>query len=144
MDALDFVVKPISYYVLSMKLTRAIQRLKGSKSQFKLSISFENRKFLIDVSSIQYIEVRGHKLTFYASEDVFYTYDYSLSEIEKLFSKNGINFFSRINNYLLINLNFISSLSKYDIVLGNRSFSVSRARRAKFNEQLGNFYSQGK
>ena len=143
-DALDYVLKPITFSVFLMKMQRAIQKLEDYKPNFKITFSYQDQKVILDISKVKYFEVKGHKLTIHSTENNYQTYDYSLKDIEDLFIKNNITFFSRINNYLLINLNYVTSINKSSVYLNEEELPISRSKKTNFIEQLSNFYSQGK
>ena len=60
-DALDFILKPITYAQLSMKLPRAIERA-SQRQKHHLFVTVNGEKQRIESSAIYYIEVRGHWL----------------------------------------------------------------------------------
>lgn len=142
-NAFDFVIKPINYYVLSMKLSRAITKLKNEKNAFKISFSYQNMKYFLEINSLKYVEVTGHKLVFYATTGIYYTYDLSLSKLEKTLIENNIDYFCKCNNYLLVNLNFVNSISGLNLNIDNKQLPISRSKRNQLMEKLNKLYSQG-
>lgn len=60
-DALDFILKPITYAQLSMKLPRAIERA-SQRQKHHLFVTVNGEKQRVESSAIYYIEVRGHWL----------------------------------------------------------------------------------
>ncbi len=142
-DALDFVVKPITFSVLSMKLQRALQRLNDSHSNFKLTFSFHDNKYFVDINEVKYFEIKGHKLSIHTAKETYQTYDMSLTELENTFKQQNIGFFARCNNYLLVNLNYVTSLLKNELILGDEKLPISRSKKNQLIERLSNFFSQG-
>ena len=133
-NALDFVVKPVNYNVLKMKLDRAVTSLKNKKKSTNISFSYQNKK----------VEVTGHKLVFYTTEGEYCTYELSLSKLEKILMENEEEFFCRCNNYLLVNLNYVTSLSNLTLTIENKELMVSRSKKNQLMEKISKLYSQGK
>lgn len=57
--ALDYVLKPINYYALSMKLRRIFHTIL-SRGQKAILVNTRDEKLRIDVQEIQYIEIDSH------------------------------------------------------------------------------------
>ncbi len=70
MDALDYVLKPVSYFAFSQKLDRAISRIRKSDSHI-ISIEMSSGIKKLDIDNIFYIESSGHNLNFYTSGGEF-------------------------------------------------------------------------
>ena len=141
--ALDFVLKPINYNVLSMKLNRALKIINDKNKTMCISFSYQNEVFFLEASEIQYVEITGHKLIFYTAKKIYCTYELSLSKVEDIFSKNGLDNFCRCNNYLLVNLNYMTSLSNCTIKIGEKELLVSRSKKKQLMERISKIYSQG-
>ena len=58
-DALDYVLKPVSYFAFSQRLSRAIGRMK-KRERKTLTISIKGGTVRLDVANITYIESQGH------------------------------------------------------------------------------------
>ena len=67
-EALDYVLKPISYYAFSERLSRAIERMgRRQRKYLRVGIS-RGRVKKLDISSILYVEVREHSLIYHTKE----------------------------------------------------------------------------
>ena len=80
-DALDYVLKPVSYYAFTQRLDRALARMKKRAKKYVV-ISNRGRLKKLDISEITYIEVQDHDLVYHTGEEDFMTKG-SLSEVEK-------------------------------------------------------------
>ena len=80
-DALDYVLKPVSYFAFSQRLNRAISRMKKRETK-TIAISIKGGTVRLDVANITYIESQGHTLIFHTVID---TYEASgtIKELEK-------------------------------------------------------------
>lgn len=142
-NASDFILKPISYYDLSIKLDRVLKRYQR-KSDEVITVKIESGIKCLPLDSILYVEIIGHKLVYHTIEGVFETGG-TLKKIEPLFLANN---FSRCNNYCLVNLRYVSGIigSSVFINLGHNTknkeeISISRPRKKDFmlalNKYLG-------
>ena len=65
-DALDYVLKPVSYYAFSQRLGRAVERVARRVRHF-LQINAHGTAHKLDTSAIYWIENCGHDLVFHLS-----------------------------------------------------------------------------
>lgn len=66
-DALDYILKPISYFAFSQRLKRALSRVSRKEEPYLvLNLKSETRK--LKISSIYYIEVRDHNLVYHTTD----------------------------------------------------------------------------
>ena len=104
-DAMDFMVKPVSYENVCIKISRAIKKIE-SKREEKLVLPGKSGVTVIMIPQIRYVEIMNHRLTFFTTQGDVAAVG-SLSKIEeKLLRFN----FSRCNNYSLVNLNFVTKV----------------------------------
>lgn len=130
-QALDFLVKPVSYASFSMKLKRAMHHVEKRQDRY-LTVSMKNGVRRLLISKIEYIEVSGHHLYFHFEDEVIDACG-SLSKIEK---EIGSDSFSRCNNCYLVNLNYVTSISSKDVVVGNDILLISRTKRKQFTDDF--------
>ena len=76
-DALDYVLKPISYFQFSQRLNRAIDRMRKRETNY-ITIKVKNGVKRIKVSDIFYVENQEHYLHFTTEEGEFMVSDYHL------------------------------------------------------------------
>ena len=60
-DALDYVLKPLTYFAFSQRIDRALERL-GNREQRYMMINIKGGSRKLDVSRVWFIEVRDHDL----------------------------------------------------------------------------------
>ena len=139
-SALDFIVKPVSYYNFVIKITRALRdrRLKREKSE-ELSLSGDGGVRRVTIASIKYIEVAGHHLIFHTFDGVVDVCG-SLKDMETaLVGKH----FSRCNNCYLVNLKHVSEIGANSCIVGGEEVQISRRRRKSFVDDLTMFVGGG-
>lgn len=129
--ALDFVMKPISYYPFSMKIKRALKRVQKKEIPTILLTTSDGVKRL-KVSQIYYVEIQGHMLHYYTEEGEFVMRG-TLSSVEKMLPSS---LFAKCNHWYLVNLMHVTEVRKNTTVVGNFELEVSRRNRAGFLKAL--------
>ncbi len=71
-DAMDFVLKPITYYAFSQRIDRALQRMRR-RSKHYIALSCQGGMMKLDVSEITYVEVLDHDLVYHTRRGGFTT-----------------------------------------------------------------------
>ncbi|MCI9031945.1 MAG: response regulator transcription factor [Clostridia bacterium] len=131
-DAVGFIVKPVTNYALKTNLRKAIAAI-SRKQSVNILASTRNGIKVMPSDSIIYVEVMKHTVVWH-TENGDVSVRGVLKDVEK--QLDGLNF-SRCNNYLLINLKFVSSF-KDDVVClkGGEELPVSRGRKKEFLNDL--------
>ncbi len=137
-DALDFIVKPVDYDSVAIKMMRVAERLK-TRTEQGVSIMTPTGMRRLDISQIKYVEVLGHKVT-YHTEDGDISATGSLKSVEQKFSDAN---FSRCNHCYLVNLRFVRGINGYSVKVGNEELPISRSRRKEFLTSVNNFFGGG-
>ena len=136
-DALDYVLKPLSYYAFSQKIERALQRLAKRKKKF-LSVNVKGGMQKLDVSGIYYIEVQDHDLCFH-TKDGDYAAKGSIRELEEDLAEEH---FFRCNKCYLVNLEHVSGIQGNDIMVGGTLIQASRSKKKELMNQLNDYMSE--
>lgn len=105
-QAMDYILKPIHYPDLSMRLD-AIEKKLSKNKEYCLIINYKNGMKKISVSEIFYIESIGHDLILHLlKEDIQYRGP-SLKSLEKELKPYG---FSRCNHCYIVNLRYCEKI----------------------------------
>lgn len=136
-DALDYVLKPVSYFAFSQRLSRAIGRMKKRESQ-SLAVSIKGGTVRLDVSNIYYIESQGHTLIYHTASGV-YEASGTLKEMEEMLGKNN---FYRGNKGYLINLAHVEGIKDSYAIVKKEKLLLSRARKKEFMEVLTRYWGE--
>lgn len=138
---MDFIVKPMTYYVFSMKFKRALKKI-AKKQEILLPFIVNYEKSFIKASTIQYIEIIGHKMIIHTTQEEKISYG-TIKSVEEMLEDNKIDFFGRCNNYSLVNYNYINGVFGYQIKVGNKMLDISHPRKAKFMQDFNKFLGKG-
>ena len=130
-DAMDYVLKPVSYFALSQRLNRAISRMKKRERRY-MTISIRGGAQKLDIDKIDYVESQGHSLIFHAGDEEYLSSG-TMREIEEKLDGHG---FYRCNKGYLVNLDRVDGVRDGCAMVNGTALSISRSRRSDFMEAL--------
>ena len=136
-DALDFVVKPVAYPVMALKIKRAVDRIKrfSRREGRKITVKDGDLTRRIEHADIKYIEILAHKIIFHTIHGNFKSYG-TLKKLEGEFSDTD---FIRCNSCYLVNLKYVTSVSGYSCVVGGEELQISQPRRKGFIRAINEY-----
>ena len=133
-DAVDYVLKPVSYFAFREKLSRAIERVGRSEGSMAL-IPLSSGYVRVKTDDIYYVESEGHVLIYHTKNDDYRTRG-KMGEVEEQLSPFG---FFRCNKGYLVNLMHIEGVDGNFCLVGNARLLVSRARKNDFMAALAEY-----
>lgn len=136
-DALDYVLKPVSYFAFSQRLNRAIGRMKKRETKM-ISLSIKGGMVRLDVANVTYVESQGHTLIFHTVSGDYETTG-TMKEMEKELAEQ--NFF-RGNKGYLVNLAHVDGVKDGCAVVRGEYLLISRARKKEFLETLTKYWGE--
>ncbi len=129
--ALDFVMKPITYYTFSMRFTRAIKRVK-QKEQQQILITLPDGVKKLGIQEIYYVEVQNRMLHYHTVSGE-YVVRGTMSSVEDGLSSYG---FVRCNHWYIVNLMHVSQVRGNVAIVGDHELEISRRNRTAFLKAL--------
>jgi len=135
--ALDFVLKPVSYFSFKMKFKRAISRASRMKKE-EILLNLPDGVVKLDISDIYYVEVVSRQLHYYT-----YKGEYVIKGALKN-AEEGLKpyHFEKCNYWYLVNLRHVEKISHNSVTVGGTELEMSRRMRPTFLEAL-NAYMGG-
>ena len=133
-DALDYVLKPVSYYAFVQRLNRAIERVHRHDRRF-LQITAHGTAHKLDTAQIYWIESCGHDLVYHTAEGDL-TAPGSMQETEQKLADSS---FFRVNKGCLVNLEHVDRMQGEDAVVHGQIVPLARARRKAFLDALNDY-----
>lgn len=130
-DALDYVLKPVSYYIFAKKLDKAFAKIE-TKSGFALTINTKTGLRRIRTTDLYYIESDAHNLIYHTNKGDYVTRE-RIRDAEKLLSDKG---FFRSNKCYLVNLAHVDGIQEGCCEINGQKLLISRARRNEFMAAL--------
>lgn len=134
-DASDYLLKPITYPMLSLRLTKVIRYIEDSRFDGDLIVKTPNGYRRVSINKILYMESRGHSIFFHMTYGDFEGRD-SLSSLEKKLPRDQ---FARCNNCFLVNLSMVWGMDKNECLVGSDRLQVSRPKKRQFVDKLSTF-----
>ncbi len=136
-EALDYILKPISYYQFSQTLERAISRMNRRKKEY-LTVSIKGGFRKIDISQIRYIEVLDHDLIFHVKDEQIVAKGSMKDAEEKLKTKN----FFRCNKCDMVNLSYVDGVWNNDAKVDGSVIQISRPKKKAFLNALNDYMNE--
>lgn len=136
-DALDYVLKPVSYFAFSQRLSRAIGRMKKRETKI-ISVNIKGGTMRLDVANIFYIESQGHNLIFHTASGNYESVG-TMKEVEEKLT--DMNFFRGNKGYLL-NLAHVEGIQDGCAMVKGEQLLLSRARKKDFMEALTRYWGE--
>ena len=137
-DALDFLLKPVSYFAFAMKLDKALIHARSRQTK-SIVIPQEDGLRRIAVRDICYVEVSLHRLHIHTVEGEC-TAPGSLAEIETQLAGEP---FARCNKGYLVNLRHVRLVKGDMVLVGKDELLISRRKKKEFLQAVTDYYGGG-
>ena len=135
--ALDFVLKPVSYFAFSLKITKALTSL-AHREKASVLLTFKNGMMRLPAEDITYIEILRRQMIVHTETEV-YPVAGTLTEME---AKLGDAGFARCNKGYLVNLRHVKRITADSVQVGNDELLISRRRREGFLTAITDYYGE--
>lgn len=136
-DALDYILKPVTYFTFSQKLQKAVDKVK-KREKYYLSVPVKGGMYKLSLSSLLYIESQGHILNYHMQDQVVSNRE-KMSNVEEKLVKHG---FFRINKGCIVNLKYVDTVIEGNCILNGETLPVARMKRKLFLEKLTEYISE--
>ena len=134
-DALDYVLKPVSYFVFSQRLNRAIERMKKREAKV-IMVNIKGGMVRINIANIYYIESYGHTVLVHSKGKDFQL-RMNIQDAAKQLPKRC---FTAPHRCYLVNMEHILYTSSDEIMLSNGAkLPISRRKRQEFNQAFNTY-----
>jgi len=131
--ALDFVMKPITYYTLSMKMTRALKRVQRKvKVQAPIVLHLPDGIKTLEIKQIYYVEVQNRMLHYYTDEGEIVVRG-TLQSVEEMLKPYA---FAKCNHWYIVNLDHVKEVVRNTVVVGPYEVEISRRNKGMFLKAL--------
>lgn len=129
--ALDFVMKPLSYYTFSVKMTRALKRAcQRAPKEIVLTLTDGMKK--LDVQDIYYVEIQNRMLHYYTTQGEFILRGTMQSAEKELEAYS----FVKCNHWYIVNLMHVKEVKGNLVQVGDASLEISRRNKTAFMKAL--------
>mgnify|MGYP006071041167 CR=1 FL=1 len=135
-DALDFVVKPVSYPDFRMKFSRAVSRIDAAaEREYTIRVAGGVRR--VRLQDIRYVEVDRHAVLYHLEGEVVESRDTLAAVEERLRPAH----FLRCAKSFLVNPRYITRVEGSEIRLGDEVVYISGNRRKAFLQEFAAWMS---
>lgn len=135
-DALDYVLKPVSYFALTQRINRAIQKMHRREKQY-FTISVRGGTVKLEAGDIYYVESFKHQLTYHTRSGDFVAND-TIQQAEETLPSDR---FFRSGKSYLVNLDHVDGVRGGFAVVHGEQLPISRAKKTAFLEALADHVS---
>lgn len=130
-DAIGYLVKPLAYPAMAMKLRKALSIVE-EQTGASVQIWSDDHLRVLDSRDIRYVEVLGHSVLYHTAEGVWKDWS-SLKAVEAQLEPHR---FIRSNRYCLVNLDWVTGLDGSTLLVDGERLSVSRSRKKPLMQAL--------
>ncbi len=132
-EALHYLLKPVTQERLGQVLDRAVERIRIREHMLQLTL--QNGVVCLPVYEIRYLEVMRNYTTVYASEA--YSVKRSLNDLEGELDES----FYRIHRSFIVNLRFVHRVTRTEVILRDgTALPLSRKRYEGLNQALITYF----
>lgn len=136
-NALDYVLKPVSYYAFAQRIRRALEQLEKRQKTY-VNVQCADGVHRLDTQDIYYVEISNHNLLFHTVQGQLDS-NGSLKELEE---KLPETVFFRTSKGYLVNLEYVDSVLEEDAVVHGERVQISRAKRKAFLAALNHYMGE--
>lgn len=136
-EALDFIVKPISYYGFEIAFRKALRSL-ARREEKEITIPVRGGAKRVYASDLRYVEVSLHRLIYHLLEEDIETGG-NLKDVEAVLYPFG---FRRCNHCYIVNMRYVTDVRENSIVLkpGQEELQISRSKKKAFLGELAKYW----
>lgn len=132
-EASGFLIKPVTYESIALKLVKAVALLK-QKVSGTIVIGSKTKFFKVNTAEIKYIEIRGHTLTWHTLSGEYV----STGSLVHLESQLGSSF-AFCNQCYLVNMRYCDALDGNEVSVCGEKLQISRYKKAEFLNKLNKY-----
>lgn len=136
-QALDYILKPLSYYAFCQRMNH-VRELLGRRQKHFLTVPCAGGVQKLDVSDIYYVEICDHDLLFHTKQGKVHSTG-SMRDVEQKLPPE--NFFRSSKAYL-VNLEHVDGIQDEDAIVNGDRVQISRAKRKAFLAALNHYIGE--
>lgn len=133
-EAVDYVIKPLSYADFSMKMKKAMRYITLNSGE-DITLKTSDRIVKVNVLDIIYVEVIRHYLIYHTTRGEV-TVRSTMKETEEMLTKYS---FVRSHNCYLINLKYVEAIEGNFVRLAGEELAVSRKKKSELLTEFARY-----
>lgn len=125
-DALDFLIKPLSYFEFRVKFGKAYRICQRKQKETILFTDKEGNVHRMPYGEIRYVEVSGHDVIVHTDKGNIEVY----GSLKKILSELDSDSFMLINRFYLVNLEYVTEVNVKEslVYLQDEKLQISRRK----------------
>ena len=132
-DALDFMVKPVGYYDFSLRMEKALRKLKANVGR-SIPVATTDGVRVIPLSRLDYVEVRNHSLIYHIAGEEPLVVRGNLGAFER---ENSGGSLLRISKSVIVNMERIDWVRGSDLkTLSGDYLRISRSNKKSATDEI--------
>lgn len=137
-EALDFILKPVSYEQFYMKMQKAITAAKMREHKHVMLFT-KDGVIRVSIDEVLYVEVTNHHLQVVTFQGAYRIFE-SLNRFEAQLPEGC---FSRCSQSYLVNLRQIKKITSTSVIVDTYELPVSRTRKKAFSQAASDYLGGG-
>lgn len=129
--ALDYILKPVNYPALVLKLQRAVSYCHQHRD-LGIAINTNDGMVRLSESQIKYVEIFNHHIMYHTTQGNYSAYG-TLKQVEQALPEKSL---FRCNNQCIVNLGYVTKIDGYNAIVDGKAFTISRLRKKDFLKEL--------
>ncbi len=139
-DALDYIIKPISYFSFARHLDRAMLRLDKRATDTKsIVVTSRGGTTRLPIRDILWVESHGHRLTYHTTNGGYESTVNSMKTVEDTLTPHH---FFRCNKGYLVNLARVRGIDANYALIESDRIPISQSKRSAFVTALTDYAGQ--
>ena len=130
-QALDYILKPISYFDFKMRMDRIHSRI--PQREKTLTIEKGTTERIVPLEDILYVESKDHDLIYNLKDEVIRVRGKSMKELDRELADFG---FARCGVSYLVNLRYCTEIQGDMLTIGKDQVHISRNAKKEFLKRL--------
>ncbi|HFI0641080.1 TPA: LytR/AlgR family response regulator transcription factor [Streptococcus suis] len=135
-EAIDFLLKPLSSFVFEEHFKKILRKLPDSQEKQSLYIKSKQSTVKLYQEDIVYLESQGHQVHIYTVDGSLTITNNSLKNLEAMLDSK---LFVRAHSAYIINLSHVQKVEGNLVYVTNTALPISRPRKKEFMTALTNF-----
>lgn len=136
--AVDYILKPITWFSFSESLSRALTYVKERGGE-SITVALKDGKTRLPTDRICYVEVQDHQLIYNTRDGRYVTKD-TIRDVETRLCPPR---FCRCNRCYIVNLKYVESYQGCGIVVNGDTLQISRRQRKAFLDAMKLYVNGG-
>lgn len=136
-DAVDYVLKPVSYYRFASLLQKTLRRLEAERDQ-QIAVQTPDGMRRLHLSEIAWISVEDHLLLYHTGAGIVESWG-TLTAAERDLPGS---LFARCGKSCIVNLKHVNAIVGDKVLLQGQELPISRGRKKEFLTALNTYYGR--